>query len=126
MAHFAHISEGLVDQVIVAESDYIQSLPNASEWIQTSFNTRGGVHYGQDGNPDAGIALNKNYAGIGYSWDGIGFSAPQPFPSWILNQNTYLWDSPTPYPTDENMYLWDEETKTWIVMLDNPDTTPTS
>jgi len=126
MAHFAHISEGLVDQVIVAESDYIQSLPNSSEWVQTSFNTKGGIHYGQDGNPDGGIALNKNYAGIGYSWDGIGFSAPQPFPSWTLNQNTYLWDSPTPYPTDENMYLWDEETKTWIVMLDNPDTTPTS
>jgi hypothetical protein len=113
MAHFAHITEGLVDQVITAESDYIQSLPNASEWIQTSFNTRGGVHYGQDGNPDQGAAINKNYAGIGYSWDGVGFYAPQPFPSWILDESTYFWNPPVAYPSDGKMYDWNEDILNW-------------
>jgi len=113
MAHFAHIIKGLVDQVIVAESDYIQSLPNASEWIQTSFNTRGGIHYGQDGNPDGGTALNKNYAGIGYSWDGVGFYAPKPFPSWILDESTYLWNPPVAYPSDGKMYDWNEDILNW-------------
>jgi hypothetical protein len=113
MSHFAKVENGIVTQVIVAEQDFIDSGVVGHGWIQTSYNTRGGVHYGQDGQPDGGIALNKNYAGIGYTWDGTGFAAPQPYPSWTLNQDTYLWESPVPYPTDDKQYAWDEATTSW-------------
>lgn len=117
MAHFAKIEHGIVTQVIVAEQDFINSgvVGDPAFWIQTSYNTRGGVHYAPDTNtPDGGIALNMNYAGIGYTWNGIGFAAPQPYPSWTLNQSTYLWESPVPYPTDGNTYAWDESTQSWV------------
>jgi hypothetical protein len=62
-----------------------------------------------------GEALHKNYAGIGYSWDGTGFSAPQPFASWSLNSDTYLWEAPTPMPVEEGKrYTWDEATTAWV------------
>jgi hypothetical protein len=115
MAHYAKVENGLVTQVIVAESDFIATgaLGDPASWVQTSYNTRGGVHYGADGQPDSGEALNKNYAGIGYTWDGTGFHAPQPYPSWTLNSTSYLWEAPTPYPTDGKQYTWDEATKAW-------------
>jgi len=114
MSHFAKVENGIVTQVIVAEQDFIDSGVVGHGWIQTSYNTRGNVHYGQDGQPDGGVALNKNYAGIGYTWDGTGFAAPQPYPSWTLNQNTYLWESPVPYPTDGKIYSWDEAATSWV------------
>lgn len=117
MSHFAKIEDGIVTQVIVAEQDFISTgvLGDPAAWVQTSYNTRGGVHYAPNTNtPDGGIALNMNYAGIGYTWNGIGFAAPQPYPSWILNQSTYLWESPIPYPNDGKRYIWDETTKSWI------------
>lgn len=118
MSHFAHVQNGIVDQVIVAEQDFIDSgaVGPANEWVQTSYNTRGNVHYGQDGQPDGGVALRGNYAGIGYTYDAQHdvFYAPQPFPSWILNQSTWLWEPPVPYPTDGKLYTWDEETKNWV------------
>ena len=110
MSHFAKVENGIVTQVIVAEQDFIDSGVVGHGWIQTSYNTRGNVHYGQDNQPDGGVALNKNYAGIGYTWDGTGFAAPQPYSSWTLNQDTYLWESPVPYPTDDKQYSWDEAT----------------
>jgi len=119
MSHFAKVENGIVTQVIVAEQDVIDSGIFGHGWVQTSYNTRGNVHYGQDGQPDGGIALNKNYAGVGYTWDGTGFLAPQPYLSWTLNQDTYFWESPVPYPTDvgtpENPkeYSWDEATTSW-------------
>jgi hypothetical protein len=87
--------------------------------VQTSYNTRGGIHYVPNSNPpepseDQSHAINKNYAGIGYSWDGIGFAAPQPYPSWTLNPDTYLWEAPVPYPTDGGNYTWDEATQSWV------------
>jgi len=114
MSHFAKVENGIVTQVIVAEQDFIDSGVVGHGWIQTSYNTRGNVHYGQDNQPDGGEALNKNYAGIGYTWDGTGFAAPQPYPSWTLNQDTYLWESPVPYPTDGKIYSWDEATTSWV------------
>jgi hypothetical protein len=114
LSHFAKIENGIVTQVIVAEQDFINSGVVGQGWVQTSYNTRGNVHFGQDGQPDGGIALNKNYAGIGYTWDGIGFAVPQPYPSWTLNQNSYLWESPIPYPNDGKRYIWDESTISWI------------
>ena len=116
MSHFAKVENSLVTQVIVAEADFISTgaLGDPASWVQTSYNTRGEVHYGADGQPDGGEALRKNYAGIGYTWDGVGFAAPQPFPSWTLNKDTYLWESPVPYPTDGAQYTWDEATKSWV------------
>jgi hypothetical protein len=116
MSHFAKVENGIVKEVIVAEQDFINTgvVGDPSLWVQTSYNTRGGVHYGQDGQPDGGVALRMNYAGIGYTYDGIGFAAPQPYPSWSLDQTTYLWTPPVPYPTDGNTYTWDEATQSWV------------
>lgn len=121
MAHFAKVLNGKVTQVIVAEPEFFETFVDSTpgEWIQTSYNTRGGVHYGPDGQPDGGVALRKNYAGIGYSYDTINdaFAPPQPYASWTLNQETFLWDSPVPYPEDkENQYIWDEPTLSWKLL----------
>jgi len=116
MSHFAKVENGIVKEVIVAEQDFIDTgvVGDPSLWVQTSYNTRGGVHYGQDGQPDGGAALRMNYAGIGYTYDGTGFAAPQPYPSWTLDPQTYLWQSPVPYPNDGKLYTWDEATQSWV------------
>lgn len=117
MSHFAKVENGIVTQVIVAEKDFIATLDG--QWIQTSYNTRGGVHYGIDGQPDDGIALRGNYAGIGYTYDKEHdlFYAPQPYPSWILNQTSWLWEAPVPYPTDGKIYQWNDLATSWIEAL---------
>ena len=110
MSHFAHInSQNIVDQVIVAEQDYIDTLEDKTSWVQTSYNTRAGQH--PEGRP-----LRKNYAGIGFTYDAQrdAFIPPQPYPSWNVNEETCLWDPPTPYPTDGKIYGWDEATVSWI------------
>jgi len=116
MAHFAKVENGKVVQVIVAEQDFIDSGVVGHGWVQTSYNTRGNVHYGQDGQPDGGVALRGNYAGIGYTYDEANdvFYAPQPFPSWTLNHQTWLWEAPVPYPNDGKLYRWDEDTTSWV------------
>ena len=118
MSHFAKVQNGVVTEVIVAEQDFINSglVGPASEWVQTSYNTRGGVHYGEDGQPDGGAALRGNYAGIGYTYDSTHdvFYAPQPYPSWTLNNTTWMWEPPVPYPTDDKMYQWNEEVRNWV------------
>ena len=117
MAHFAKVVNGTVDQVIVAEPEFFDTFVDSSpgEWIQTSYNTRGGVHYGQDGEPDGGVALRKNYAGVGFTYDAAkdAFIPPQPYNSWTLNEETCLWEAPVAYPDDDNMYTWNEDTTTW-------------
>jgi hypothetical protein len=117
MSHFAKVENGIVTQIIVAEQDVIDSGLFGQGWIQTSYNTRGGVHYGQDGNPDGGIALRGNYAFIGGTYDAAHdvFYAEQPSPSWVLNQSTWEWEPPIPYPTDNYRYTWNESTVSWIV-----------
>jgi len=107
MSHFAKVENGIVTEVIVAEQDVIDSGLFGSGWIQTSYNTYGNQH--PEGRP-----LHKNYAGIGFTWDGIGFSRPQPFPSWSMDSETYLWSAPTPIPTDGKLYLWNEEQLVWV------------
>jgi len=118
MSHFAKIENGFVTQIIVAEQDVIDSglFGSPSEWVQTSYNTRGGIHYGQDGQPDGGVALRGNHAGIGYIYDATHdvFYAPQPFSSWTLNQTTWLWESPVQRPNDGKSYIWDENSKNWV------------
>jgi len=118
MAHYAKVANGIVTEVIVAEAEFFTTFVDTSpgSWIQTSYNTRGNVHYGQDGNPDSGTALRGNYAGIGYTYDQVNdvFYAPKPFNSWTLNQSTWTWEAPTPYPTDGKTYRWDEPTTSWV------------
>jgi len=118
MGHFAKVVDGKVSQVIVAEPDFFDTFVDSSpgQWIQTSYNTRGNVHYAPNSNePDGGEALRVNYAGIGYTYDNINdvFYAPQPFPSWTLSETTWLWAAPVAYPDDGKMYVWDEVTTSW-------------
>ena len=117
MSHFAKVNNGKVEQVIVAEADFFNHFVDSSpgQWIQTSYNTRGGKHYGQDGQPDGGTALRGNYAGIGYTYDPTNdvFYAPQPFPSWTISAPDWTWTAPTPYPQDGKQYQWDEATLNW-------------
>ena len=115
MSHFAKVENGIVTQVIVAEQDVIDSGIFGHGWVQTSYNTHGGQH--PEGRP-----LRKNYAGVGYTYDSQrdAFIPPQPFPSWVMSEETCLWSSPVPYPTDvgtaENpkRYSWDEATTSWL------------
>jgi len=121
MAHFAKVVDGTVTQVIVAEPEFFETFVDSSpgQWIQTSYNTRGGVHYNPETNePDDGTPLRYNYAGIGFHYDATAdaFYAPQPFASWTLNTDTYLWEAPVAYPDDGGMYEWDEETTNWVAV----------
>jgi hypothetical protein len=110
MSHFAKVENGIVTQVIVAEQDVIDSGLFGTGWVQTSYNTAGGVH------KNGGTPLRKNYAGIGFTYDSgrDAFIPPQPFTSWGLNESTCLWEAPTPYPTDDKRYTWDEATTSWV------------
>ena len=117
MGHFAKVVDGKVTQVIVAEPEFFQTFVDSSPgaWLQTSYNTRGNVHYGQDGQPDGGVALRGNYAGVGYSYDAQAdaFIPPQPYTSWVLSPLTFLWEAPVAMPTDGKPYAWDEATQSW-------------
>jgi len=97
MSHFAKIENGIVTEVIVAEQDFIDTLDG--QWVQTSYNAN----------------IRKNYAGIGFTYDSEkdAFIAPKPFNSWVLNENTFIWEAPTPTPTDKP-HDWDESSLTWI------------
>ena len=121
MGHYAKITDGIVQQVIVAEAEFFNTFVDSSpgEWIQTSYNTRGGVHYKSDSNEpseDQTKALRKNYAGLGFSYDRVrdAFIPPKPYASWALNEDTCLWNAPTPMPTDDKLYTWDEATTSWV------------
>lgn len=118
MSHYAKVLNGTVVNVIVAEEDFFKTFIDTSpgEWIQTSYNTKGGIHYGPDGQPDGGVALRGNYAGVGYTYDKTNdvFYESQPYPSWTLNKTTWLWEAPTAMPTTGGPYNWNESTKTWV------------
>jgi len=117
MSHFAKVLNGTVVQVIVAEQDFFDNFIDTSpgQWIKTSYNTHGNIHRGQDGNPDGGIALRGNFAGIGYLYDFVNdvFIPPKPFASWTLSSNTWLWEPPVLMPQDGNEYRWNESNLTW-------------
>lgn len=120
MGHFAKIVNGKVTQVIVAEPDFFDGFVDTSpgEWIQASFNTRGGIYYIPNTNtpdPNQSKALRKNYPGIGWTYDKgkDAFVPPNSYPSWTLNEETCLWEAPTPYPNDGKSYEWDEEKLKW-------------
>ena len=110
MSHFAKVTDGKVTQVIVAEKEFFDTFVDSSPgtWLQTSYNTHGNQH--PEGRP-----LRGNYAGIGFTYDAINdvFYAPQPFPSWILNNTTWLWEAPVAMLNDEKMYKWNESITNW-------------
>ena len=121
MGHFAKIVDGTVVSVIVAEPEFFDTFVDSSPgtWLQTSYNTRGGVHYAPDSDtPDGGVALRGNYAGIGYTYDQVNdvFYAPQPYPSWTISAPTWEWQAPVPYPATGGPYQWDEATQTWVAV----------
>ena len=123
MSHFAKVAYGRVQQVIVAEQDFIDNFqdPTPGVWIQTSYNTRGNVHYGADGQPDGGHALRGNYAGIGYIYDHVNdvFYPPQPFNSWTIGPETnWTWTAPVAMPTDGKRYTWNEAATAWVEIVD--------
>lgn len=126
MAHYAHINEeNTVDQVIVAEQDFIDSgaVGDPNTWIQTSYNTRGGIHYSSETNePDDGIPLRKNYAGIGHTYDSVrdAFIPQKPFESWVLNEESGTWETPIPRPEDPNkIFVWSEDVVNWIEYVES-------
>lgn len=116
MAHYALIEDGFVITVIVAEQDFIET--QEGTWVQTSYNTHGGVH------TLGGTPLRKNYAGIGYTYDADrdAFYDERPYPSWVLNEDTFLWEPPIAYPEDygdiTTLYEWNEDNLTWSKLND--------
>jgi len=123
MSHFAQVIDGIVQQVIVAEQDQIDLLmPDPENWIQTSYNTLGNVHYTPNVRPlsaDGGVALRGNFAGIGYIYDSNldVFYPSSPGPKYILDTETYTWKKNVtplyPCPNDGHQYEWNDETNTW-------------
>lgn len=119
MSHFANIDENnIVTQVLVGEDtmtnegyDFIVETFGGT-WVKTSFNTYEGVH--QKG----GKPLRKNYAGIGYTYDvkRDAFIPPKPYASWVLNEETCVWNAPIPEPKDGNLYDWNEKTQKWVAI----------
>jgi len=120
MTHFAKVENGLVTDIIVAEQDFIDTLQEPSLWVQTSYNTRGNVHYDPNtGLPDGKPALRGNYAFIGGSYDVVNdvFIYPRPYSSWNISKDTnWIWEAPIPYPQDNKSYDWDENTLTWVAL----------
>ena len=116
MAHFAKVVSGIVTKVIVAEQEFFLTFMDDSpgEWIQTSYNTSGGVH------TEGGTPLRKNYAGVGMIYDSVrdAFYAPQPYLSWTLNEDSCLWEPPVAYPDadSDERYEWNEETTSWQII----------
>ena len=125
MAHYAFLDENyIVTEVIVGKDevnfDWEQyyAIKKGQSCKRTSYNTRGGIYYNPITNlPDADQtkSFRKNYAGIGYKFDinRNAFIPPKPYPSWILNEETCVWDTPVPYPQDGNLYEWNEQTLSW-------------
>ena len=105
-----HDSNGIEQESIGI--DFLTKLTGYPVWKQTSYNTHGGVHN------NGGTPFRKNHAGIGYTYDETrdAFIAPKPFNSWILNEDTCIWNAPVAYPTDDNIYKWNETNLTWDLL----------
>ena len=108
MSHYAKIEDGIVTNLIVAEQDLIDT--QEGTWVQTSYNTKGGVHANGE------TPLRKNYAGIGHTYDSArnAFYEPKPYSSWTLNDGTCIWEAPVAHPNDGKKYDWNEGTESWV------------
>ena len=123
MGHFAKVLNGIVQNLIVAEPDFFDTFVDSSpgEWIQTSYNTRGNVHYTPNTNePSGNPALRGNYAGIGYIYDRTNdvFYPPKPYDSWTISEETnWGWNPPVAYPDDGKEYSWEEASNNWVLIV---------
>lgn len=121
MAHFAKVVDSIVVRVIKAEQEFMDSFIDDSPgaWIQTSYNTTGGVHVDPETRqPDDGIPLRYNYAGVGFTYDRQrdAFIPPKPYNTWVLNEDTCLWEPPVPRPSNtDSDYVYNDTTQTWDV-----------
>lgn len=122
MGHYAKVVDGIVKKVIVADATFFETFIDDSpgEWVKTSYNTYGGIHYEPNSwtpSPDQAKSLRKNYAGIGFTYDKTrdAFIPIKPYPSWVLNEQTCLWEAPVPYPNDGKNYQWDEQKQEWVL-----------
>jgi len=131
MSHFAQINDqNIVQQVLVIDQAEIDTgnWGDPASWIQTSYNTHGGIYYTPNSDTldsDQSKAFRKNYAGIGYTYlpngpEGEGFAPPQPYPSWVMNATSYLWEAPIPMPSSPPYYEWDESTLSWVLADPQP------
>jgi len=126
MAHFAKLDENNVVVFVTVgrqkdDGKEVELQERTGDvYKQTSYNTRGGVHY-TDGEPsvDQSKALRFNYAGIGFTYDPErdAFIPPKPFESWVLDEATCLWVAPIPYPEDGGVYTWDEDGGDWVEVV---------
>lgn len=109
MAHQAQIENGVVVQVLVADTHEWCETHLGGKWVTTSYNTHGGVH------KLGGTPLRKNYAGIGYAYDEVrdAFIPPKPFASWTLNEDTCLWEAPVAMPAEGGPFTWNETSQVW-------------
>lgn len=117
MAHYAKIENGIVVEVNVAEQEWVDQQPDKDKWFKTSYNSRGGVHYLPNSNkPSGNPHFRFNYAGIGFTYDKErdAFIPPKPFESWVLNEQTCLWNAPIEYLKDGYDYTWDENLINWV------------
>jgi hypothetical protein len=116
MSHYAKVNNGIVERVIVAEESFFDTFIDTSpgEWVQTSYNTFGGVHLNDE------TPLRKNFACSGFTYDAVrdAFYEPQPFNSWALNEDTCQWEAPTSHPADDSEYTWNEDTLAWDEVVD--------
>ena len=129
MAHYAFLDENnIVTEVIVGKNegnfDWEQQYGSfrGQACKRTSYNTKGGIYYDsttEQPSADQSKAFRKNYAGIGFTYDpvNVAFYEPKPYSSWILNKNTFLWESPVDYPKDKKTYIWDEPTLSWLEVV---------
>jgi hypothetical protein len=125
MGSYVKVINGIVVDGNVADQEWIDAQPNAWQFVQTSYNVRGGIYYDNaTGIPVENQAeviaeqdgrQRKNYAGIGFRYDKErdAFIPPTPYPSWKLNEDTCLWDAPIPYPDDNKQYIWNEAEQEW-------------
>lgn len=113
MTHFAKVLDGVVLKVIVAEAEFFDTFVDDSpgDWIETCSKTWGNTH------SEGGTPLRGNYAGIGFIYDEENdvFYSPKKYDSWILNEETWLWEPPIPRPDDVNNYTWNEEEQQWDI-----------
>lgn len=125
MSHYVKVRDGIVIDAIVAEEDFFTTFVDTTpgQWLKTSYNTRGGVHYDENGNPDGGVALRGNYAGIGFVYDPINdvFYPPRPIDSygnvcnsWTISEPNWTWTAPIQPPNNEDAFKWNEQNQEWV------------
>jgi len=137
MAHYAFLDDdNIVTEVIVGRNED-EVVDDISDWetyygefrgqrcVRTSYNTEGGVHYvyndtleTKEASSDQSKAFRKNYAGIGFTYDEYrdAFIPPKPYNSWVLNEDSCLWEAPVAYPDDGLDYVWDEDSQSWVIV----------